>query len=51
MGGNPRDDNTQSQRHPRQRMHVMGYHMPFPGLGHVVSQGGDAYRWVPKPWA
>jgi glyoxylase-like metal-dependent hydrolase (beta-lactamase superfamily II) len=32
-----------------QRTRVLGYHLPFPGLGHVraVEQG---YAWVPEPW-
>lgn len=33
-----------------QRTAVMGYHMPFPGLGRVDSVGKDAYRWAPRPW-
>ena len=28
---------------------IMGYHMPFPGLGHVRRRG-DAYEWLPEPW-
>jgi len=28
---------------------VMGYHFPFPGLGHVVRQG-NAYRWEAAQW-
>lgn len=27
---------------------VMGYHMPFPGLGHVRRRA-DAYEWLPEP--
>jgi glyoxylase-like metal-dependent hydrolase (beta-lactamase superfamily II) len=28
---------------------VMGYHFPFPGIGHVVRYD-TAYRWEPAPW-
>lgn len=28
---------------------ILGYHMPFPGLGHVRTDG-DAYEWVSQPW-
>lgn len=28
---------------------VVGYHFPFPGVGHVMQQG-DAYRFVPAIW-
>jgi glyoxylase-like metal-dependent hydrolase (beta-lactamase superfamily II) len=28
---------------------VLGYHMPFPGLGHVRAEG-QGFEWVPKPW-
>ncbi len=30
------------------RIGVLGYHFPWPGLGHVVSDG-DHFRFVPKP--
>lgn len=30
-------------------MAVLGYHFPFPGVGHVKRQG-DAYRFVPALW-
>lgn len=29
-----------------QRLLVAGFHMPFPGLGHV-ERNGDAFRWIP----
>jgi glyoxylase-like metal-dependent hydrolase (beta-lactamase superfamily II) len=29
---------------------VGGYHLPFPGFGHVVREG-SAYRWLPADWA
>lgn len=32
------------------RVPMIGYHLPFPGLGHVASDGG-AYRWVPTPYS
>jgi glyoxylase-like metal-dependent hydrolase (beta-lactamase superfamily II) len=28
---------------------ILGYHMPYPGLGHVRASG-SAYEWVPQPW-
>ncbi len=31
------------------RMAVLGYHFPFPGVGHVL-QDGDTYRFVPALW-
>lgn len=31
------------------RMAVLGYHFPFPGVGHV-ARDGDAYRFVPALW-
>jgi glyoxylase-like metal-dependent hydrolase (beta-lactamase superfamily II) len=31
------------------RMAVIGYHFPFPGVGHVAREG-DAYRFVPALW-
>jgi len=31
------------------RIAVLGYHFPFPGVGHV-QRDGDAYRFVPALW-
>ncbi|WGW04908.1 MBL fold metallo-hydrolase [Tropicibacter oceani] len=31
------------------RMAVLGYHFPFPGVGHVRKEG-EAYRFVPAMW-
>ncbi len=31
------------------RMAVLSYHFPFPGVGHVVADG-DAYRFIPALW-
>lgn len=31
------------------RLTMIGYHLPFPGLGHV-GRAGDAYRWVPASY-
>ncbi len=28
---------------------LLGYHMPFPGLGHVRTDG-PGYAWMPRPW-
>jgi hypothetical protein len=30
---------------------VMGYHFPFPAIGHVVRYYDTAYRWEPTQWA
>ena len=32
-----------------EKMVVAGYHMPFPGIGHIARMG-QVYRWVPAPW-
>jgi len=32
-----------------ERMLVLGFHFPFPGLGRIRVDR-DAYRWVPAPW-
>jgi glyoxylase-like metal-dependent hydrolase (beta-lactamase superfamily II) len=31
------------------RILVLGYHFPFPGVGNV-ARDGNAYRWVPEHW-
>jgi len=31
------------------RTRVFGYHLPFPGIGHV-RVSGSGYEWVPEPW-
>lgn len=31
------------------RMAVLGYHFPFPGVGHI-ARDGDGYRFVPALW-
>lgn len=31
------------------RIAVLGYHFPFPGVGHVMREGGN-YRFVPALW-
>jgi hypothetical protein len=28
-----------------ERLLVQGFHLPFPGIGHAVREGG-AYRWL-----
>ncbi len=35
-----------------ERLTVLGYHLPFPGVGHVAARG-NSYRWVPSSfeWA
>ncbi len=32
-----------------ERLLVVGYHYPFPGVGHVVKEG-KGYRWLPADW-
>lgn len=32
-----------------ERSLVMGYHMPFPAVGHVRRER-DGFEWVPQPW-
>jgi len=32
-----------------ERTALLGYHLPFPGIGHVRA-AGHGYEWVPKPW-
>jgi glyoxylase-like metal-dependent hydrolase (beta-lactamase superfamily II) len=32
-----------------ERIMLMGYHMPFPGIGHVRA-AGKGFEWVPRPW-
>jgi glyoxylase-like metal-dependent hydrolase (beta-lactamase superfamily II) len=32
-----------------QRTLLLGYHLPFPGLGHVRPES-RGYAWVPRPW-
>lgn len=31
------------------RIPVAGYHLPFPGVGHVIKRG-DAYQFLPEMW-
>jgi hypothetical protein len=31
-----------------QKIPMLGYHMPWPGIGHVAKQG-DGFRWAPSP--
>jgi glyoxylase-like metal-dependent hydrolase (beta-lactamase superfamily II) len=32
-----------------ERARVFGFHMPWPGFGHVARQG-DTFRWIPEKW-
>ncbi|MFA6147867.1 MAG: MBL fold metallo-hydrolase [bacterium] len=32
-------------------LRVLGYHLPFPGIGHVRTVKGGAFEWVPEPWS
>jgi len=31
------------------RTRILGYHLPFPGIGHV-ARDGNGFRWVPEAW-
>jgi len=31
------------------RLRVIGYHLPFPGVGHIAREN-SAYRWIPDGW-
>ncbi|MEW6719192.1 MAG: MBL fold metallo-hydrolase, partial [Thermodesulfobacteriota bacterium] len=33
------------------RIRVLGYHLPYPGLGHVKATKKGAFKWVPEPWS
>jgi glyoxylase-like metal-dependent hydrolase (beta-lactamase superfamily II) len=32
------------------RARVLGYHLPFPGIGHVRA-AKEGFEWIPEPWA
>jgi hypothetical protein len=32
-----------------ERLQVLGYHFPWPGIGHVEVRGGG-FGFVPTPW-
>lgn len=32
-------------------LRLLGYHLPFPGIGHVRAAKGGAFEWVPEPWS
>jgi len=31
-------------------LRLLGYHLAFPGIGHVRTAKGGAFEWVPEPW-
>ncbi len=33
-----------------EKLRLLGYHLPFPGIGHVRAEKGGAFEWVPEPW-
>jgi glyoxylase-like metal-dependent hydrolase (beta-lactamase superfamily II) len=37
------------QQAEAERTTLLGYHLPFSGIGHVRS-AGSGYEWVPRPW-
>ena len=32
-----------------EKLTVVGYHMPYPGIGHI-ARNGNVFRWVPAEW-
>ncbi len=32
-------------------LRVLGYHLPFPGIGHVRAAKGGGFEWAPEPWS
>ena len=32
-------------------LRVLGYHLPFPGIGHVRTAKGGGFEWLPEPWS
>jgi hypothetical protein len=32
-------------------LRVPGYHLPFPGIGHVRTAKSGAFEWLPEPWS
>ena len=32
-----------------EKLTVVGYHMPYPGIGHI-ARDGNVFRWVPAQW-
>jgi glyoxylase-like metal-dependent hydrolase (beta-lactamase superfamily II) len=33
-----------------EQLQVFGYHFPYPGVGYVVRDGDDAFRWLPAAY-
>ena len=31
-------------------LRILGYHLPFPGIGHVRTVKGGGFEWAPEPW-
>ncbi len=38
------------ERAASDRTRVLGYHLPFPGIGHVRA-AKEGFEWIPEPWA
>ncbi len=32
-------------------LRFLGYHLPFPGIGHVRTAKGGAFEWISEPWS
>ena len=30
---------------------VYGFHLPWPGIGHLASQAPDSYTWIPERYS
>jgi len=39
------------RRHASNRARVLGFHLPFPGLGRIAAVGEGSFRWVPEDWS
>jgi glyoxylase-like metal-dependent hydrolase (beta-lactamase superfamily II) len=39
------------ERAAREKLLVAGMHLPFPGIGHVVTQGKESYEWIPVEYS
>ncbi|MDR2364438.1 MAG: MBL fold metallo-hydrolase [Zoogloeaceae bacterium] len=39
------------KRAAREKLLIAGMHLPFPGIGHVVTNGGESYEWIPVEYS
>jgi len=38
------------ERAASEKLRVLGYHFPFPGVGHIRTDGASAFSFVPEMW-